>query len=63
VPEGMSYVFRPVSVFARRVRDLAEAEHECCTFLDFEIVEQDDELRLTVTSHSVGQASLRFIFV
>jgi len=58
----MSYVFRPASVFAQRVRDLAKAEHECCTFLDFEIVEQNDELRLTVTSHSAGQASLRFIF-
>jgi hypothetical protein len=62
VPEGMSYVFRPASAFARRVRDIAEAEHDCCTFLDFEIVEQGDELRLTVTSHPTGQAALRFVF-
>ena len=58
----MCYVFRPASVFAQRVRDLAEAEHECCTFLDFEIVEQNDELRLTVTSHPTGLAALRFTF-
>jgi hypothetical protein len=62
VPGGMSYVFRPASVFVQRVRELAEAEHDCCTFLDFEIVEQSDELRLTVTSHPAGQAALRFIF-
>jgi len=62
VPAGMSYVFRPASVFARRVRDLAAAEGACCTFLDFEIVEQSDEVRLTVTSHPTGQAALRFIF-
>ena len=62
VPGGMSYVFRPLSAFAERVRDLAAAEHDCCTFLDFEIVEQNDELRLTVTTHPAGQAALRFIF-
>jgi len=62
VPAGMSYVFRPASVFAPRVRDLAAAEGACCTFLDFEIVEQSDEVRLTVTSHPTGQAALRFIF-
>jgi hypothetical protein len=60
--DGMSYVFRPASAFAQRVRDLAAAEQECCAFLDFEVVEQDDELRLNVTSQSTGQAALRFIF-
>jgi hypothetical protein len=58
----MSYVFRPVSVFAQRVRDLATAEGACCTFLDFEIVEQSDEVWLTVTSPPTGQAALRPIF-
>lgn len=62
VPDGISYVFRPASVFARRVRDLADAEHVCCAFLDFEIAEQNNELRLTVTTHPTGQAALRFIF-
>jgi MerR family copper efflux transcriptional regulator len=62
VPEGMCYVFRPGSVFTERVRDLAAAEAECCTFLDFETVEQNNELRLTVTSHPEGLAALRFIF-
>jgi hypothetical protein len=58
----MSYVFRPLSAFAERVRDLAAAEHDRCTFLDFKIVEQSDELRLTVTTHPAAQAALRFIF-
>jgi len=58
----MSYVFRPASVFAQRARDLAATERACCAFLDFEIVEQSDELRLIVTSHPAGQAALRFIF-
>jgi MerR family copper efflux transcriptional regulator len=62
IPDGMSYVFRPASVFAQRVRELAAAEHECCAFLNFEVVEQDDELLLNVTTHSTGQAALRFIF-
>jgi hypothetical protein len=58
----MTYVFRPASLFAQRIRDLAAAEHDCCTFLDFEIIEEGDELRLTVTTHPAGQAALRFIF-
>ena len=34
----------------------------CRSVLDFEIVEQSDQIRLTVTSHPTGQAALRFIF-
>jgi hypothetical protein len=58
----MSYVFRPASAYAQRVRELTAAERDCCGFLDFEIVEESDELRLTVSSDQAGQAALRFIF-
>lgn len=57
---GMRYRFRPN--LAERVRSLAAAEHECCSFLRFDVVEAGDDLVLTVETDERGQDALRFIF-
>jgi len=50
------------TVARQRVREPRNVRLLCRYVLDFEIVEQSDEVRLTVTSHPTGQAALRFIF-
>jgi len=59
-PTGMRFRFRPS--LADRVRSLAAAEHECCSFLRFDVVETGDDLVLTVDTEESGQEALRFIF-
>jgi hypothetical protein len=60
LPTGMRFRFPPN--FAERVRSLATAEHECCSFLRFEVVETTNDLVLTVETEESAQESLRFIF-
>jgi hypothetical protein len=60
LPSGMR--FRLHRNVAERARSLAEAEHECCSFLSFEVVEAGNDLLLTVETEEVGQEALRFIF-
>ena len=60
LPTGMRFRFRPS--LAQRIRSLAAAEHECCSFLRFEVVEAGDDLVLTVETNENGQDALRFIF-
>jgi hypothetical protein len=35
---------------AERVRDMVRKEQECCAFLDFELSENEEGLRLTITA-------------
>ena len=35
---------------AGRVRDMVRKEQDCCAFLDFELAETGDEVRLTITA-------------
>ncbi|MGH9158981.1 MAG: hypothetical protein ACRD2X_03225 [Vicinamibacteraceae bacterium] len=35
---------------AGRVRDMVRKEQDCCAFLDFELTETSDEVRLTITA-------------
>lgn len=60
LPTGMRFRFRPS--LAQRIRSLAAAEHECCSFLRFEVVEAGDDLVLSVETNENGQDALRFIF-
>jgi hypothetical protein len=60
LPNGRRFRFRPS--LAERVRSLAEAEKECCSFLRLEVVEVDDGVLLTVETEPSGQEALRFIF-
>jgi MerR family copper efflux transcriptional regulator len=60
LPNGMRFRFRPD--LAERVRSLAAAERECCSFLRFDAAEAEDGLLLTVETERSGQEALRFIF-
>ena len=60
LPDGMRFLFR--HDLAERVRALAAAEHECCSFLRFDAVEREDGFELTVVTEASGQEALRFIF-
>jgi hypothetical protein len=60
LPNGMRFRFRPN--LAERVRSLAAAEQECCSFLRFDTAEAEDGLVLTVETERSGQEALRFIF-
>jgi hypothetical protein len=59
-PTGMRFRFRPN--LAERVRSLAEAEQECCSFLRFGVVEAGEGVVMTVDTEEAGQKALRFIF-
>jgi hypothetical protein len=60
LPTGIRFRFRPD--LAERVRSLAAAEHECCSFLRFEVVEVGDHVVMTVETEAAGQEALRFVF-
>ena len=60
LPNGVRFRFR--HDLAERVRTLAVAEHECCSFLRFDAAEREDGLELTVVTEISGQEALRFIF-
>lgn len=60
LPNGMRFRFR--HDLADRVRALAVAEQECCSFLRFDAAEREDGLELTVVTEASGQEALRFIF-
>lgn len=57
---GMRYRF-PVALM-ERVRTLAAAEHECCSFLRFDLAETGDGVVLTVETDEAGREALRFVF-
>jgi len=59
-PSGMRFRFR--RDLAGRVRSLSAAEHECCSFLRFDLVEAGDDLVMTVETEEAGREALRFIF-
>jgi hypothetical protein len=59
-PSGMRFRFR--ANLAERVRSIAAAEQECCSFLRFGVVEAGDEVVMTVETEEAGQEALRFIF-
>lgn len=60
LPTGMRFRFRPY--LAERVRSLAAAEQECCSFLRFDVVEARNELVMTIETEEAGQEALRFVF-
>jgi MerR family copper efflux transcriptional regulator len=59
---GIGVRFRFRTDLTERVRTLAAAERECCSFLHFDLVEAEDALVLTVETEEAGQEALRFIF-
>jgi hypothetical protein len=61
-PDGLRYTFAANDELKPHVEALAAAEQSCCSFLEFEIAENGDELQLSVTAPPSGQEALRFIF-
>ncbi len=57
---GVRFLFR--SDLTERVRALAAAEHECCSFLRFGLADANDSLELTVETDESNAAVLRIIF-
>jgi hypothetical protein len=47
-PHGSVRVYRGGEETARAIGELIEAEGECCSFLDFRVDRQGDEVRLSV---------------
>jgi hypothetical protein len=61
-PDGVRYSFDASSDLETRLRALAEAEHGCCSFLDFEFRRVDGLFEMTVTTRADALEALRFIF-
>jgi hypothetical protein len=57
---GVRFLFR--SDLTERVRALAAAEQECCSFFRFGLAEADDSLVLTVETDENNDDALRYIF-
>lgn len=60
--EGVQYSFVADAHAEGRIRDLAAAEHGCCSFLEFEIQRHMDQVVMTVTARPDGLDVLRVIF-
>jgi hypothetical protein len=59
---GVRYLFAASDGLEERVRALAAAEHDCCSFLAFSVSRIDQYVEMTVTTQPDGQDALRFIF-
>lgn len=59
---GTGVRYRFPAALTERVRALAAAEHECCSFLRFDLTETGDGLVMTVEADRTAQAALRFVF-
>ena len=61
-PDGVRYLCAASDGFEERVRALAAAEHDCCSFLGFLVSRIDGYVEMKVTASPDGQDALRFIF-
>jgi hypothetical protein len=61
-PAGVRYTFPADEGLKPRIEALTAAEHSCCSFLAFGVIERSDELEMTVTAPPNGQEALRLIF-
>ena len=60
---GVRYSFASVAAdFESRIRALAAAEQDCCSFLQFKVVRAGGQIEMTVTAPPEGREALRFIF-
>jgi MerR family copper efflux transcriptional regulator len=61
-PNGARFTFVADGRGEQRIRELAAAEHECCSFLEFDVTRSADQLVLSVTAPADGLDALSFIF-
>ncbi len=62
IPDGLRYFFPAGEAMGGRVRALAGAEKQCCSFLDFMVEEQAGVVVMTVVAPPEGREALRFLF-
>jgi hypothetical protein len=60
--EGVRYIFVADAQAEQRIRDLAAAEHGCCSFLEFDVRREADHVLMHVTAPADGLDALRLIF-
>lgn len=59
---GVRYTFVADAQTEQRIRDLAVAEHGCCSFLEFDVTRHTNQVLMNVTAGPEGLDALRFIF-
>jgi hypothetical protein len=62
VDGGARYAFEAGNGVEARVRRLAVAEQDCCSFFDFAVRRTGDSVELRVTAPDEAQDALRFVF-
>jgi hypothetical protein len=63
IPGGVRYAFANSDGGVQaRVRALAEAEQDCCSFLRFGVTATCDRVEMTVVAPADAQEALRFVF-
>jgi hypothetical protein len=60
--DGVEHHYSASDEVERQLRRLARLEGECCSFAEWRVRRQGDELVLTVTSHGDGVAAVRALF-
>jgi hypothetical protein len=60
--EGVRYAFVADAQAEQHIRDLAAAEHRCCSFLEFEVTRRADRVLMNITAPAEGRDALRLIF-
>jgi hypothetical protein len=60
--EGVRYAFVADAQAEQRIRDLAAAEHGCCSFLEFDVIRRADQVLMNVSAPADGLDALRLIF-
>jgi hypothetical protein len=59
---GARYFFAPGETVEERVRRLARAEHECCSFFEFVVERTSENVVLSVTAPVEAQDAVRLLF-
>ena len=62
LPDGFRYTFAGDDDLEARIRELAAAEQDCCSFLRLEVTRIADQIEMTVKAPADGLEALRFIF-
>jgi hypothetical protein len=60
--DGVRYTFVADARMEQRIRDLAAAEHGCCSFLEFDVSRHTNHVLMNVTAAPEGLDALRFVF-
>jgi hypothetical protein len=60
--EGVRYAFLADGETEQRIGDLAAAEQRCCSFLEFDVTRQADQVLMNVTAPADQLDALRLIF-